>query len=127
MVNFIIDEKKEAVRIEVELEGDTQTYALSFLHIFNNVRDNQDCMYRLENLSGTNRIFVTVSADFEEGAKNYLEQFGKIIGVVKCMYISVVNDYSTFAKCREFENFKDRLLENDISPIFYIPHYIYEY
>jgi len=31
MINFIIDEKKEAVCIEVELEGDTQTYALSFL------------------------------------------------------------------------------------------------
>ena len=127
MINFVIEEMKDAICIEVELEDNLQTYAKSFLHIFNNVRDNKDCMYRLENLSGTNRIFVTVSADFEEGAKNYLEQFGEIVGISKRKMIALVNDYSTLAKCREFENFKDRLLEDDISPIFYIPHDIYEY
>ena len=126
MINFVIEEMKDALQILVDLDGDTQKYALSFLHIFNNVRDSED-MYRLENLSGMNRIIVTCSADIKNEAIMYLSQFGKIIDVSDCKYISVVNDHSTWAKCREFENFKDRLEENDIKPIFYIPHDAYEF
>lgn len=126
MINFIIDEMKDAIVIDVELSGDLQTYAKSFLHIFNNVRDSS-CMYRVENLSGTNRVFVTCDADEEEAATDYLSQFGEILGIGKRKMIAIVPDNSTHQKYREFENLKDRIEENDIRPIFYIPDDINEY
>lgn len=71
-------EKQKAIEITVRLEGDVQRYALSFLHIFNNARDNKDIFYKVENISGSNDIFVTCNSDSIDDVKNYLEQFGEI-------------------------------------------------
>lgn len=70
--------KEKAVEFTVELEGDVQQYAMSFLHIFNNARDNKDIFYKVENMSASNKIFVSCNPEDREAVKEYLEQFGKI-------------------------------------------------
>ena len=42
-------EKEKAFRISVELKGNTQEYALSFLHIWNNAREYPNMFYKVEN------------------------------------------------------------------------------
>ena len=79
-------EKKEAVQIKVELSADLNKYAKDFLAIFNNVRDNEE-LFKLENLAGTNSVFVTCDARYEEQAKDFLEQFGEILYVEKVLYL----------------------------------------
>ena len=70
--------KEKAYMFTLDIDGDVQTYAMSFLSIFNNVRDNKDTFYRLENLSGTNLVFVTCDKGNREAVRKYLTQFGKI-------------------------------------------------
>lgn len=70
--------KRRAYMFTLDLGDDVRKYAMSFLHIFNNVRDNRDTFYRLENLSGTNLVFVTCDKGDRNEVRNYLSQFGKI-------------------------------------------------
>lgn len=71
-------ETEKAVRLTVKLSNDIQQYAMDFLHIFNNVREHPDMLYKLENLDGTNLIFVTCCPADVDAARQYLSQFGKI-------------------------------------------------
>ena len=71
-------EKQKAIQITVRLDGDIQKYALSFLHIWNNAREFPNSFYKVENISGSNDIFVTCKAEDVEEVKEYLEQFGEI-------------------------------------------------
>ena len=71
-------ETEKAVRLTVKLSDDVQQYALDFLHIFNNVREHPDMLYKLENLEGTNLVFVTCCPGDVDAARWYLSQFGKI-------------------------------------------------
>lgn len=71
-------EKQKAIEITVRLNGNVQQYAMSFLHIFNNARDNKDIFYKVGNISGSNDIFVTCNPEYVENVKEYLEQFGEI-------------------------------------------------
>lgn len=70
--------KEKAYMFTLDIEGDVQKYAMSFLHIFNNIRDNHDTFYRLENLSGTNKVFVTCDKGDRDEVRKYLSQFGEI-------------------------------------------------
>ena len=71
-------EKQKAIRFTVAIEGDTQKYAMSFLHIFNNARENHDDIYKVENCYD-NRVFVTVNPYCSKEAEEYLSQFGEIL------------------------------------------------
>lgn len=71
--------KEKAIEFTVNLGNDIQKYAMSFLHIFNNARDNKDIFYKVENLSGSNRIFVSCNPNDREAVKEYLSQFGEIV------------------------------------------------
>ena len=70
--------KERAIEFTVELEGDVQQYAMSFLHIFNNARDNKDIFYKVENMSYSNKVFVSCNPEDRQAVKEYLEQFGTI-------------------------------------------------
>lgn len=63
----------------VDIEGDVQKYAMSFLHIFNNARENKDYFYDVRNCS-SNTVYVVCPKCHEEEVENYLSQFGEIIG-----------------------------------------------
>lgn len=67
---------EKAVRITVELEGDVERYAMSFLHIWNNVREYY-YLYKMEN-SYNNDVIITCDPDCLEEAKEYLAQFGTV-------------------------------------------------
>ena len=71
-------EKEKATQITVNLEGDVQKYALSFLCIFNNAREYPNMFYKVENLCGSNKVFVTCRTEDAESIKEFLEQFGEI-------------------------------------------------
>lgn len=71
-------EKQKAIVITVRLNGDVQQYAMSFLHIFNNAREFPNSFYKVENISGSNDIFVTCRPSDVDDIKEYLEQFGEI-------------------------------------------------
>ena len=71
-------EKQKAIQITVRLDGDVQRYAMSFLHIFNNAREFPNSFYKVENISGSNDVFVTCRPKDAEDVKEYLEQFGEI-------------------------------------------------
>ena len=71
-------EKQKAIVVTVRLDGNVQQYAMSFLHIFNNAREFPNSFYKVENISGSNDIFVTCRPSDEKEVKEYLEQFGEI-------------------------------------------------
>lgn len=71
-------EKQKAIQITVRLDGDIQQYAMSFLHIWNNAREFPNMFYKVENISGSNNVFVTCRPKDAEDIKEYLEQFGEI-------------------------------------------------
>ena len=77
MINLFY-EKEKATQITVNLEGDVQKYALSFLHIWNNAREYPNMFYKVENMSASNKVFVTCRTEDAESIKEYLEQFGEI-------------------------------------------------
>lgn len=69
--------KEKATKISVELKSNTQEYALSFLHIWNNAREYPNMFYKVENNSG-NSVFITCNPKYVDEVKEYLEQFGEI-------------------------------------------------
>lgn len=77
MIKFTHDYEK-AIQFTVDIEGDVQKYAMSFLHIFNNARENPDCFYKVEN-SYNNQVFVTCERGYRDQVEKYLSQFGKIV------------------------------------------------
>lgn len=70
--------KEKAIKFTVDLGNDIQKYAMSFLHIWNNARDNKDVFYKVENLSGSNKIFVSCNPSYRHEVEEYLAQFGEI-------------------------------------------------
>lgn len=101
-------ETEKAIRITVKLSDDVQQYALDFLHIFNNVRDNPDMLYKLENLYGTNLVFVTCSPGDVDTARQYLSQFGKIIEEETIYLVRIQVDFDWYK------------LDGDISDVLFL-------
>lgn len=83
MIKFAT-EQVEAIRIEIELTGDLQRKALSWLNICNNVRDDSDLL-KVYNNSGDG-VFVICKKDVADAVKDWLENFGRIVEVeeVQC-------------------------------------------
>ena len=84
--------KEKAIRFSVELEGNTQEYALSFLHIWNNAREYPYMLYKVENNSG-NSVFITCNPKKAEEVKEYLEQFGEIWCTEEIDWIIISAEY----------------------------------
>lgn len=70
-------EKREAVRIKVEINGDVGEYAKSFLAIYNNVKTSQELL-KMYNDYG-NYVYVICEKDAKEAAAKFLRQFGEIV------------------------------------------------
>lgn len=70
--------KGKAIEFTVDLGNDVQKYAMSFLHIWNNARDNKYAFYKVENLSGSNKIFVSCNPMYKKEVEEYLTHFGEI-------------------------------------------------
>lgn len=62
--------------VSVELSNDINKYALDFLHIFNNVKE-QDGLIRIWSNYG-NRVYVVSDEETHEALVKYLSQFGEI-------------------------------------------------
>lgn len=85
--------KEKAVQITVRLDGNTQEYALSFLHIWNNAREYPNMFYKVENIGSSNNVFVTCNPKYEEDIKEYLEQFGEIKFTEEINWIIISAEY----------------------------------
>ena len=94
-------EVEMAIRFEVDIHGDTQKYAMSFLHIFNNARENTDIFYKVEN-SYDSRVYVTCNKDDVDAVEEYLSQFGEILGKEDVKRIKV---YPVFGNTKDYNEF----------------------
>lgn len=63
--------------VTVEIEGNVNEYAESFLHIFNNVRESQELL-KVKNYYGSNDVTVYCELNSKEALIKYLKAFGKI-------------------------------------------------
>ena len=105
-------EMEKAKRIVVDIEGDVQKYAMSFLHIVNTARVNRNAFYNVKNCYD-NRVYVTCSLDEFEAVKEYLANFGKIVAEYDVQKVNVWPEY---------DNSKDydTLFPDDYDTEFYI-------
>lgn len=81
----------EGWAITVDVKGGTQEYAVSFLHIFNNVRVSRQ-LYHIEN-HYDNRVTVYCSIDCKDDLTEYLSQFGEITSTNKVMCYQINECY----------------------------------
>ena len=79
-----------AYEVDVKMEGDLQTYAINFLHIFNNVK-TQKGLIRIANDYGSG-VQVVCTEEMLEPTKEYLSQFGEIQDVAKVLCMSLEED-----------------------------------
>ena len=79
-----------AYEVTVRMEGDVQTYAMNFLHIFNNVKTDSD-LIRVTN-GYNNDVFVVCKEDTLDTLKQYLSQFGDITNVDKVLCAHICED-----------------------------------
>ena len=80
--------KLEGYAVTVEIEGDLKEYADSFLHIFNNVRENRELL-KVKNYSNSNDVTVYCEPDAKCKLVQYLNAFGKVKNVEKIMVYQV--------------------------------------
>ena len=102
MINTV--EKKpveftKGFEVTVRIDGTVQEYAMSFLHIFNNVKENDE-LVRVTN-DYKNNVSVVCYADALEATKSYLRQFGEIAEVCSALIVSLAEedieyDYSKY-------------------------------
>lgn len=67
----------EAYAIRVNVEGGIEEYAVNFLHIFNNVRENKELL-KVKNYYDSNDVTVYCKPEFKDATLKYLKMFGKI-------------------------------------------------
>lgn len=72
----------EGYAVTVEIEA--KEYAENFLHIFNNVRANND-LIKVRNYYNDNDVTVYCKAEARDNLVNYLKAFGKIKGHEKVL------------------------------------------
>lgn len=78
MIRFIT-EKKPVVKVCVEMRGDVQEYALNFLKIVNNVRDNEELL-RCYNGYG-NDVYVICEPSAKDATVDFLGWFGEVTDI----------------------------------------------
>lgn len=69
--------ESEGFAITVSIEGDVKEYAESFLHIFNNVRENKE-LIKIKNYYGSNEVTVYCELEAKDSLIKYLKVFGEI-------------------------------------------------
>ena len=67
----------EGYAVTVDIEGDIDEYAKSFLHIFNNVRESSE-LIKVINYYDTNQVTVYCELDSKDALIRYLKAFGEI-------------------------------------------------
>ena len=67
----------EGYAVTVEVKGGLEKYAESFLHIFNNVRENKKLL-KVKNHYDSNNVTVYCELDFKDKLIEYLKMFGEI-------------------------------------------------
>lgn len=84
-------ESKMAIRIKVNIVGDIDDYAKSFLIIYNNVK-NDSSLLKVYN-DYENGVYVVCETEAVDAATEFLKQFGDIVKTetVKVI-IPIVND-----------------------------------
>lgn len=83
----------EGYAVTVEIEGNVEEYAMSFLHIFNNVRENSE-LVKVKNYYDDNDVTVYCELDAKDSLVKYLKTFGKIKSCEKVlMYQMEEPDY----------------------------------
>ena len=85
-------EKENGFTICVNVLGNVDEYAKSFLAIYNNAREYPNTIARVEN-SYDNRVYVTVYEQEKERAVKWLEQFDEIKDVSPCDVFKVYAEY----------------------------------
>lgn len=109
MIRFATEEIK-AIRFEVDMRGSVEIYALNWLNICNNTRDNPDLL-KCYNDSGTT-VYVVCKKDAAEFVKDWLGWFGDVSDGEEVLCIQpVVHDPALTDK--DF----DRLMDAEILPV----------
>ena len=67
----------EGCAVTVDIKGNVEEYAQSFLHIFNNVRESNE-LFKVRNYYDDNCVTVYCEPDSKDALKKYLKAFGKI-------------------------------------------------
>lgn len=86
-------ETEQAKKIKLEMKGDIQEYALNFLHIFNNAKNNTDMIYNISN-DYENGVYITCPIKHVETVSKYIEQFGEIVEVYDIKIVRIDYHYS---------------------------------
>lgn len=74
----------EGYAVTVDIEGDVKEYAISFLHIFNNVRESGELL-KVKNYYDSNEVTVYCKLDYKDALIKYLKAFGEIKGCEKVL------------------------------------------
>lgn len=78
----------EGYAVTVEIEGNAKEYGESFLHIFNNVRANDE-LIKVKNYYGSNEVTVYCELEAKDKLVKYLSAFGKIKGCEKVLLLQM--------------------------------------
>lgn len=93
----------EACAVRVNVEGGIEEYAVNFLHIFNNVRENKELL-KVKNYYDGNDVVVYCKPEFKDATIKYLKMFGKIQSCEKVIaYQMEEPDY-------DFDEYADAIL-----------------
>jgi hypothetical protein len=79
--------KFDGLAITVDVKGGVEEYAMSFLHIFNNVRENEK-LFRVENYHN-NDVTVYCEEESKESLIKYLKNFGEIKSIEKMLMYQI--------------------------------------
>lgn len=72
-------QKRKALRFKVEIVGNIDEYARSFLAIYNNVKNDQDLLKMYNDYD--NNVYVVCETHVRDAATDFLDQFGNIVTV----------------------------------------------
>jgi hypothetical protein len=70
-------EKRDALRLKVELSRNIDEYARSFLAIYNNVKNDRDLLKMYNDYA--NNVYVVCEKNVRNAAIEFLEQFGSVV------------------------------------------------
>lgn len=100
----LLTNKFEAYAVTVDVKGNLEEYAKSFLHIFNNVREFNK-LIKVENHRSNNDVTVYCELDALENLMDYLKNFGEIKGYEKVLAYQLVDtdDY-------DFDKYSDAIV-----------------
>ena len=107
-VNKLTVYREDGWEVGVELSSNLEKYAVDFLHIFNNVKE-QDGLIRIWNNYG-NTVYVVSDDDTHDALVKYLKQFGEIKSDrrVQLMRVDTMASYDNISY--DFDKYDDLVL-----------------